>query len=48
MWNVGTVAGNEAMRERLRAGARWLNISGFGMTINLRDMQRVVVQKDAS
>ena len=46
LWNVGTVVGSEGLREGLRSTAKRVGLGNLGMTINLRDMQRVVIQKD--
>jgi SAM-dependent methyltransferase len=47
LWNVGTVAGSEKVREGLRGLGRKTGRGGVKFTLNLRDMQWVIVHKDA-
>ena len=48
LWNIGTVAGSDGLREGLRRTFGALGLKNLRFTLNLRDMQRVVVQKAAS
>lgn len=45
LWNVGTVAGRPALSERLNRLSKKVKLDRLKFTLNLRDMQRVVVRK---
>jgi hypothetical protein len=46
LWNVGTVAGSDGLRETLRGLGRKTRLGSLKFTLNLRDMQRVIVRKE--
>ncbi len=46
LWNVGTVLGSEGLREALRNMGRKTGIGTLKFSLNLRDMQRVIVRKE--
>jgi len=48
MWNIGTVSGSDGLRNGLRRLSKALGLHRLRMTLNLRDMQRVVVRKEAA
>lgn len=46
VWNLGTVAGSETLREGLRRTTKAVGADRLKFTLNLRDMQRVVIRKE--
>ena len=47
LWNVGTVAGSEALRQGVGRFSRATGLDRLKFTLNLRDMQRMTVRKEA-
>jgi 2-polyprenyl-3-methyl-5-hydroxy-6-metoxy-1,4-benzoquinol methylase len=48
LWNVGTMSGSPALRNGLGRVSNRLGLNKLRFSLNLRDMQRVVVRKDAA
>ena len=46
VWNIGTVAGSDTLRDGMVRFAKKTHLNKLKMGINLRDMQRVVIQKE--
>lgn len=47
LWNIGTMSGSQSLRNGLGRLSDTLGLNKLRFTMNLRDMQRVVVCKDA-
>jgi SAM-dependent methyltransferase len=48
LWNVGTISGSPRLRDGLVGIAAKTGLNRVKMTLNLRDMQRIVAQKPAA
>jgi len=46
LWNVGTMSGSTSVRDGLGRMSGKLGLNKLRFSLNLRDMQRVVIRKD--
>lgn len=46
LWNVGTISGSARLKQALRTASDRLKLNRLNVTLNLRDMQRVIIRKE--